>query len=208
MDLLKPPTGLLELGNHIVNQLDLYDSMDTLGRWMAHYLAELIESIEKEEDKDEKRRVQQEVTELIIKLWDKRAALPANIDPIKKYQKCLDFLEKISPEIGENNNAFFHIHLANKDDLSNSTRDFVTKFNKFMSAIICKQLEDSILPGGIALSNISDTEHELIEALEDAKEKTLKENESFKEAALTSCMAMQEELLTIIAMLEGDKKEE
>ena len=135
---MKPPTELLELGNHIVNQLDLYDSMDTLARWMAHYIAELIDNIEKEDDKDEKRRIQQEVFELIIQLWDKRAALPANVDPIKKYQKCLDFLEKISPEIGGNNNAYFHTHLSNKDDLSNTTRDFITKFNKFISTVICK----------------------------------------------------------------------
>lgn len=57
------------------------------------------------------------------------------------------------------------------------------------------------------MSNISDTEQELIEALENAKEKTLKKNENFKEVALDNCIAMQQELVTIIAMLEEDKKE-
>ena len=38
----KTPKDVLEHGRQLVRELDLEDGVDTLGRWMAHHLAELM----------------------------------------------------------------------------------------------------------------------------------------------------------------------
>lgn len=40
------PVAILNLGKKLVAELGLEDSVDTLGRWMAHYVAELISDVE------------------------------------------------------------------------------------------------------------------------------------------------------------------
>ena len=43
----KPPKDVLGLGQHLVRELGFDDQRDTLGRWMAHHVAELINDAKK-----------------------------------------------------------------------------------------------------------------------------------------------------------------
>ena len=63
----KPWPDIVRLGDHIVHRLGLEDSVDTLGRWMAHRIAELIEQAE---DGDEETK--REATDLILRCWERR----------------------------------------------------------------------------------------------------------------------------------------
>jgi hypothetical protein len=63
----KPWPDVVRLGDHIVHRLGLEDSVDTLGRWMAHRIAELIEQAE---DGDEETK--REATDLILRCWERR----------------------------------------------------------------------------------------------------------------------------------------
>ncbi len=74
----KPWTELVSLGELIVDELGLNTSTDTLSRWMAHRLAELIQ--EADQGDESARR---EAAELIMKLWVRRSAWPTGWPPPK-----------------------------------------------------------------------------------------------------------------------------
>ena len=66
----------MTLGKRIVKELDLEDSVDTLGRWMAHRIAELIERAEQGETEAEREAAKRECTDVILSLWGHRAKFP------------------------------------------------------------------------------------------------------------------------------------
>lgn len=72
---------VVKLGEMIVDELGLTDSNDTLGRWMAHRLAELMDSAESAVREAEREKARQEASDLIIALWDHRAGWPNGWPP-------------------------------------------------------------------------------------------------------------------------------
>lgn len=66
----------MTLGKRIVKELDLEDSVDTLGRWMAHRIAELMERAEQAETEAEREAAKREYTNVIIRLWEHRSKFP------------------------------------------------------------------------------------------------------------------------------------
>lgn len=65
----------LELGKQLVNELGLGQSVDTLGRWMTHYIAELMQDAENSgaDDRSAKMHV---CSEAIYVLWSHQHELP------------------------------------------------------------------------------------------------------------------------------------
>jgi hypothetical protein len=76
MESLKPWTATVILGQRLVKKLGLDDSVDTLGRWMAHRVAELMQQAEQAETLAEQESAKQECSELILRIWERRAVLP------------------------------------------------------------------------------------------------------------------------------------
>ena len=68
MELSKPPKDVLELGRHLVRELGFEDGVDTLGRWMSHHVAELIDKAENGVTAAERVRARKLATETILKL--------------------------------------------------------------------------------------------------------------------------------------------
>lgn len=64
------------MGQRIVRELGLEDSNDTLGRWMAHRIAELMERAEQADDKETKEKSRRECTDLILRVWSRRSGWP------------------------------------------------------------------------------------------------------------------------------------
>lgn len=56
----------------IVSELGLEDSVDTLGRWMSHRIAELMEQAEGVNTEAEKEGAKRECTDLILRVWERR----------------------------------------------------------------------------------------------------------------------------------------
>jgi hypothetical protein len=88
----------LELGKHLVSELGLEDSNDTLGRWMAHHVAELITATEEAESEAEKAVVGERAVETILKLWAHRTALPGQAYPLAQFGEILELLSKLTPD--------------------------------------------------------------------------------------------------------------
>lgn len=66
--------------------------MNTLARWLVHYLAELIDNIENCSSLKRKKQLQKECCELILKLWSNKEFLPIT-KPLQNLQPILEILE-------------------------------------------------------------------------------------------------------------------
>lgn len=71
--------------------------MDTLGRWMAHHVAQLIREAEDVHAKDRSARVQA-CRDAIFALWAHRRALPNGRRPFENLEPVLRALESLDPE--------------------------------------------------------------------------------------------------------------
>jgi hypothetical protein len=59
-----------------VRELGFADRVDTLGRWMAHRIAELMEQADQAQDEREREAARRECADLILRLWAHRADRP------------------------------------------------------------------------------------------------------------------------------------
>lgn len=94
----KQQTEILELGKHLVAEFNFQDSCDTLGRWMAHHVAELITATKEAKTQAERTIAEDRVVETILKLWEHRAALPGQAYPLAQFKEILELLSKLTPD--------------------------------------------------------------------------------------------------------------
>ena len=73
MELLETQQRVIDLGKVLVKELGFEPSYDTLSKWLAHYIAELITNLESEEG-DKKIQSQQHCFETILTLWQHRSS--------------------------------------------------------------------------------------------------------------------------------------
>jgi len=88
----------LELGQALVEELGLDPGVDTLGRWMAHHIAELITSVETAKDED-RPAGQAECADAILALWERRHQLPNGKRPFEDLESILRALESLDPTV-------------------------------------------------------------------------------------------------------------
>lgn len=91
----REPNKVLALGEKIVRELELTDGVDTLGKWMAHHLASLIEDAKVSDGAQTAAR--QEAVDLIFRLWEHRASMPGTADPMSALNGAIGVLDRIGP---------------------------------------------------------------------------------------------------------------
>lgn len=89
------PKDILELGQYLVHELGLEGGVDTLGRWMAHHLAELITKAENGTTLTDRQKALEDATELILEIWKHRTSLPGNTYPLTRYKNLLEALDQL-----------------------------------------------------------------------------------------------------------------
>lgn len=85
------------MGRKLVDELGMESSTDTLGRWMAHYVAELMdaaENVPSEQREAERNRC----FDAILKLWTHRAGLPDGKRPFEDLEPIMRAIESLDPE--------------------------------------------------------------------------------------------------------------
>lgn len=87
----------INLGKQLVAELGRGTELDTLSRWMAHYLGELITAAD-EASGANKLQLQQRCFETILTLWKHRAFFPDGRRPFEEYESVLQALASLSPE--------------------------------------------------------------------------------------------------------------
>ncbi|MCO1604028.1 AVAST type 3 anti-phage proein Avs3b [Desulfosporosinus nitroreducens] len=87
----------LELGRRLTKELDFDKSVDTLGRWLAHYIAELIQEAEKAGTEDRAAKMQA-CCDAILNLWKHRHTLQNGESVFKELEPILRTLDSLDPE--------------------------------------------------------------------------------------------------------------
>lgn len=88
--------SVLKLGEKIVEELGLNQTVDTLGRWMAHYIAEKIEDVETAtEDRAKKMSV---CADAILKLWSHRSEFPNGKRPLEDFEPIFRAFQSLDPD--------------------------------------------------------------------------------------------------------------
>ena len=88
---------VLALGHKLVNELDMEPRVDTLARWMAHYVAELIDAAANA-PLAERAACQKRCFDAILELWSHRAELPNGKRPFENLEPIMRALESLDPE--------------------------------------------------------------------------------------------------------------
>ncbi len=87
-------TKIIKLGEKIVDELLLSDGSDTISKWMAHYIAELIERTKNSEGK-EKEKYEKECFETILKLWEEIHKVPNIKAPLSRFEKIYELCDEM-----------------------------------------------------------------------------------------------------------------
>lgn len=87
---------VMELGKRLVCELGLEDSTDTLSRWMAHHIAELI--TRSEQAGGSNRALNHECYEAILQLWRHRHELPDGKRPFEEVEPVARAIASLDPE--------------------------------------------------------------------------------------------------------------
>ncbi len=153
------------LGQYLVHELDFEEGVNTLGRWMAHYLAELINEAENGSTVAKRTRARKEAAVTILKIWNHRMSLPGRAYPLSPY---MDLLRKID-RLHLNNNPFRYIG----QDTANKKGVFAVELFDGLSRLIISLLlmdtdfrEESEEINPVAIAAMDETEQRLLTALQ------------------------------------------
>ncbi|HVW57831.1 MAG TPA: hypothetical protein VHC00_19315 [Rhizobiaceae bacterium] len=118
---LKRSRDVLELGKLLVKALDLDQTVDTLGRWMAHHVAELMQAVEEAEGR-EKADIEDRCRNAILELWEHISFFPRGHRPFADVEPLLAVIRSLDPD----NRAYFY-HSEAQMLLSSSEMDEETR---------------------------------------------------------------------------------
>ena len=91
------PKRVLELGRALVKEMGIRPGDDTLGRWMAHYIAELIEDVESTNAGDRPGKLAK-CADAILVLWKHRHHLQDGKRPFEDLEPIMRTLASLDPE--------------------------------------------------------------------------------------------------------------
>jgi hypothetical protein len=123
--------AVLELGKLLVKELDLEKGVDTLSRWMAHYIAEKIKYAESLTEGVKKKNAEKECFTLILDLWKHRWFYKSDRRPLRDFNHLFDILEKLNPEKEEP----YYIHFNNVQSEEQEDQSFKPSDLKNLSSL-------------------------------------------------------------------------
>ena len=159
------PTDVLGLGRHLVRELGLGDGVDTLGRWMAHHVAELINEAENGATPAARLRAREEATETILRIWEHRASLPGNAYPLARYKDVLEALDRLRPD----SNPFLRFLHATKATREQLAADLFDGLSRLIIALLLMKLpsgETSMEVDVATADALSETEQQVLGCLQ------------------------------------------
>jgi hypothetical protein len=161
----KPPKDVLGLGRHLVRELGFEDGVDTLGRWMAHHLTELIDAAENGATAAERLRARKSAMETILKIWEHRTSLPGKAYPLAPYKDVLQVLDRLRPD----DNPFRYFSHYAKRTREQLAADLFDGLSRLTIALLLMKLppgEESAKVDDAAIEALSETEQHMLEAFQ------------------------------------------
>lgn len=128
---------MLELGTQLASDLE---QTDTLGRWMAHYLAERMTSLEQKTG-SERAIAEAEVADLILQLWSLRRQLPSGRLPLAEVDEVEAAIARLTP--GRRPWAYFGAFSADTEPSTEVTETSTT----LKAALLVDRLAGDLVHG-------------------------------------------------------------
>jgi hypothetical protein len=145
--------------------LGFEDGVDTLGRWMAHHVAELIDKAEHGATEAERARARGNATETILKIWEHRSSLPGHGYPLAPYQELLKVLDRLRPD--DNPFRYVGYHAGTKQE--QLAADLFDSLTRLIIALLLMKLppgKESAKVGDAALDALGEIEQRVLNALQ------------------------------------------
>ena len=142
-------TKIIKLGEKIVDELLLSNGVDTLSKWMAHYIAELIEKV-KNSESEKKEKYEKECFETILKLWREIHKVPNITAPLSRFEKIYELCEEMISK-----DKYRYFPKKHEDD----TNEFLI-LAKVVDALSKKIVKNAFF---LAYQNASEEEREWLE---------------------------------------------
>ena len=98
MEQSKQFSDVLALGKKLVQELGLVQSVDTLSRWMAHYISELILEANQAED-EKKQKIQTQCQKAILDLWKHIEVFPRGARPLEDLEPIFATIRALNPDV-------------------------------------------------------------------------------------------------------------
>jgi hypothetical protein len=147
-----------------VRELGYEDQRDTLGRWMAHHLAELIDKAENGATATERLRARKNAMETTLKIWERRASLPGNAYPLAPYKDILKVLDRLRP--GDNPFRYFGPPETKREQLAADLFDGLSRLIIALWLMKLPPEEGATKVDTAAIEALSETERHVLTALQ------------------------------------------
>ena len=116
---------ILKLGELLVNELGLESSVDTLSRWMAHYIAEQMKIAELAEE-EEKKLAEEKCFETILKLWKNMSYYKSGLRPFEDFEPIFKTINRLNPD--NRNSYYFQNEYSRSKDDGDKENDAVAQY--------------------------------------------------------------------------------
>lgn len=130
----------MDLGRYLVRELGIEDGVDTLGRWMAHHLAELIDHAENAETVTGRAKARKQAVATILKVWEHRKSLPGKAYPLTPYEDVMAVLARLHP----GNNPFRYPSLGTGARKEQLAADLFDNLTRLVIALLLMKLSPAI----------------------------------------------------------------
>lgn len=157
------PTDVLALGEHLVRELDLDERGDTLSRWMAHHVAELIDRARALPLGRGRNEVQTQTTQTILKIWEHRENLPHDAYPLAPFKDVLKILSVLQP----NDNPYRFSRLSRTDELAAILFDRLSRLIILLLLMHAPNAKKSAQSSPAAANAMNDEEQQVLKRLSD-----------------------------------------
>ncbi|RYD50762.1 MAG: hypothetical protein EOP52_13140 [Sphingobacteriales bacterium] len=149
---------VLALGEAIVQKLKIKSDDDLLSEWMAHFLAERL-SHYKKASLDDKRLLEPEICDLVLKFWKHRSYFPRGQRPFEQFAPVLQALESLDPTTSEG--RYFRYQIFENED--KNIPDEIQQWVKFAMSVDSASQAIISFCIGVAVSGIDNPDKELLE---------------------------------------------
>ncbi len=123
---------VINLGKALAKELELDPGVDTLSRWMSHYIAEQIVKAENATG-EEKAATEKRCFDTILELWEHRSLLPDGLRPFENFEPLFHALERLDPE---NSRPFYFPHPNRPSESEEDSEPGINDIEKLIDAAL------------------------------------------------------------------------